>query len=172
MIDYYFSHVNWIYQIVHEPTVRQRFDSLYTSLFYGTDIKHDHLALISTIFALSAYFSGPMSGLHFKHSEAMLYSRKYTLLAQEALSAANCLSMPTIEGLQSLILISQHMMPNIGAIATLRTLAATIMHTARAMSLHQIDSSKNKRLRESVPVDYADLEVKRRIWWHIASTDW
>ena len=34
--------------------------------------------------------------------------------AQDALSAANCLANPTIETLQSLIFMAQHLMPNLG----------------------------------------------------------
>ncbi|KAH7370091.1 hypothetical protein BKA65DRAFT_602631 [Rhexocercosporidium sp. MPI-PUGE-AT-0058] len=172
MFEYYLDNINWMYHVIHVPTVWKRFDSLYTSIETGQNPDHAHLALIVTLFALSAYFSTEASGLYFKHSESMIYSRRWTILAQEALSATNCLAEPSIETLQSLILISQHMMANIGAIATLRTLSATIMHTARTMSLHTLDTARNKRQRENSVVDYVDLEVKRRIWWHIVSTDW
>ncbi|KAG4435384.1 hypothetical protein IFR05_009127 [Cadophora sp. M221] len=172
ILEYYLEHVNWIYHVIHAPTVRERFDSLYTNIETGLKPNYAHLALISTLFALGAYFSTTTSGLYFKPPESMIYSRRWTLLAQEALSVTNCLAEPSIETLQSLILISQHMMANIGAIAMLRTLSTTIMHTARAMSLHTLDSVRNKKLRENTTVDHVDLEVKRRIWWHIASTDW
>jgi hypothetical protein len=99
-----------------------------------------------------------------------LLTRRFS--AQEALSAANCLANPTIETLQSMIFISQLLMPNVGAIATLKTLSATITHTARAIGLHQVDSDANKTRRASSQVDWAELEVKRRLWWHICSTDW
>ena len=172
LLDYFFDHVNWIYHIIHKPTVRRLFDSLYTSIELGRIPDYGHLSLITTLFALSAYFCGPKSGLYFKSTEAMTHSRRWTLLAQEALSAANCLTDPTVETLQSLILMAAHMMANIGAIATLRTLSATIMHTARTMSLHTLDTPRNKKLRENTTVNHLDLEVKRRLWWHIASTDW
>ncbi|KAH9213722.1 hypothetical protein DL95DRAFT_436295 [Leptodontidium sp. 2 PMI_412] len=172
ILEYYLEYVDWIHHVIHAPTVRERFDSLYTNIEMGLPPNYAHLALISTLFALSAYFSTATSGLYFKPSESMIYSRRWTLLAQEALSATNCLAEPSIETLQSLILISQHMMANIGAIAMLRTLSTTIMHTARTMSLHTLDTARNKRLRENTTVDYVDLEVKRRIWWHIVSTDW
>ncbi|KAK0106282.1 hypothetical protein ONS96_003922 [Cadophora gregata f. sp. sojae] len=172
LLEYYLNHVNWIYHLIHKPTVRRLFDTLYTKIDMGEMPDFGHLSLIATIFALSAYFCSPSSGLYFKSSEAMNYSRRWTKLAQEALSAANCLAHPTVETLSALILIAGHMMANIGAIATLRTLSVTIMHTARTMSLHTLDTSRNKKLREDTTVDHVDLEVKRRLWWHIASTDW
>ncbi|KAH7395559.1 fungal-specific transcription factor domain-containing protein [Cadophora sp. MPI-SDFR-AT-0126] len=172
LLEYYFDNVNWLYHIIHKPTVRKIFDAVYTDVERGRAPDYGHLSLIATLFALSAYFCGPNSDTCLKYSDAMNYSRRWTLLAQESLSAANCLAHPTVETLQSLILIAAHMMANIGAIATLRTLSATIMHSARMMSLHTLDTPRNKRLRENTTVDYVDLEVKRRLWWHIASTDW
>jgi hypothetical protein len=172
LLNFYLDHVNGIYYIIHVPTVKKLFNQVYASLEHNQQPDYGHLALISTIFALSAYFSSPLSGFYFKHSEAMSYCHQWTILAQDALSAANCLAKPTLETLQSLILIAQNLTPNTGAIATLRTLTATVMHTARAMSLHQVDSPLNKKQRESTQVDWAELEVKRRIWWHIVSTDW
>jgi hypothetical protein len=172
LLEYYFNHVSWIYHIIHVPTVERQFDNLYTKLEQNQQPDYGHLALISTLFALSAYFSSSSAGLFNDIPDQMLHCRRWTLLSQDALSAANCLATPTLETIQSLILISQHLMPNIGAIATLRTLTATIIHTARAMSLHQVDSPKNKKLRQNTKVDWVEIETKRRLWWHITSTDW
>ena len=80
LLDYYFDHVNWIYHIIHKPTVRRLFDSLYTSIELGRIPDYGHLSLITTLFALSAYFCGPKSGLYFKSTEAMTHSRRWTLL--------------------------------------------------------------------------------------------
>ncbi|CZR64385.1 uncharacterized protein PAC_14283 [Phialocephala subalpina] len=173
LLHYYIDHVNWIYQIIHVPTVQRILDTLYDRMEENQLPEYGHIAIISTIFALSAYFSSPQSNLYFPHGEAKRYSYRWVSLAQHALAASNCLSVPSVEALQSLILISQHLMPNIGAIATLRTLAATSMHTARAMGLHKIDTPANKARRQNAEeVDWVDIEVKRRIWWHLASTDW
>ncbi len=172
LFEYYIDHVNWIYQGIHVPTVRMICDTVYTKIEQNQLPEYGHIALIATIFALSAYFSAPSSNLYFPHTEAKKFSYRWVSLAQHALAASNCLSAPTIEALQSLILISQHIMPNIGAIATLRTLAATSMHTARAMGLHKIDTHANKARRQNMEVDWVDIEVKRRIWWHLAASDW
>lgn len=172
LFDYYLNHVNWIYHILHVPTIKKHFDEMYTGLEQGKQPEYDRLALISTLFALSAYFSAPLARLFTDLPEAMANCRRWTLLAQDALAAADCLAKPTVESLQSLILIAQHLMPNIGAVATLRTLSGTITHAARMLAIHQVDSRANKKRREGTQVDWAELEVKRRLWWHIVSTDW
>jgi hypothetical protein len=145
---------------------------LYSSFEQELPLNYGHLALISTIFSLSAYYSSLSANLFSDTAEAMGYCRRWTLLAQDALSTSNCLVSPTIETLQSLILISQHLMPNIGAVATLRTLAATIISAARELKLHRLDSLSNRSRRKNTQVDWVEVETKRRLWWHITSTDW
>jgi hypothetical protein len=104
--------------------------------------------------------------------DARELASRWTLLAQQTLTVTRCLTFPTIETLQSLMLIVHHLMPNIGTIATLRTLSSMIVQLARGMSLHTMDSPTNKKRPENTPVDWVEIEVKRRLWWHIASTDW
>jgi hypothetical protein len=172
LLQYYFDEINWLYYVIHIPTVRRQFDDLYTCLETNQLPNYGHLALISTLYAICAYYSSSSAEIFFKHTEALSCCHRWTLLAQEALSAANCLSNPTLVTLQSLVLITSHLVPNCGALASLRTLIATSTHVARALSLHQTDSASNKLQRKNMEVDWAEVEVKRRIWWHIASTDW
>lgn len=172
LLDYYFTQVSWIYQVIHVPTVERQFNNLYLQLEQNQQPDYGHLALISSLFSLSAYFSSPSSGLFTDIPDQIANSRRWVLLAQDALSAADCLATPTLETLQCLVLVAQHLMPNIGAIATFRTLTATIVHTARALSLHQTDSATNIKRRANTKVDWVELEIKRRIWWHVTSTDW
>lgn len=170
LFDYYISNINWTYHIIHVPTVEKHFDDLYNSLEQGQIPRHDVLALIASLLSLCAYFSAVSTNLFRNHNDAMSNCRQWAMLAQDALSASDCLAKPTIQSLQSLILIAQHLMPNIGAIATLRTLSGAITHAARTMLLHQTDSPANKKRRQNTQVDWVEIETKRRIWWHITST--
>ncbi len=172
LLNYYFEKIDWIYRILHVPTVKAIFNGLYAKLEANQQPPYNHLALISTIFASSAYFCSVSSGLYLDRDDAVGHCRRLILLAQDALTAADCLARPSIEMLQSLIIITQWLLPNIGAIATLRTLAGTLIHTARSLSLHLVDSPANKKWRTQNPVDWVNVEVKRRIWWHITSIDW
>jgi hypothetical protein len=172
LVEYYFEEINWLYYVIHVPTVRRQFDDLYNCLESNQLPNYGHLALISTLYAICAYYSSSSSEIFSKHTDALSCCHRWTLLAQEALSAANCLSNPTLVTLQSLLLITSHLVPNCGALASLRTLIATSTHVARALSLHQTDSVSNKLQRKNMEVDWVEVEVKRRIWWHITSTDW
>lgn len=52
------------------------------------------------------------------------------------------------------------------------TIRATTVSIAHCMGLHRLDSSENKERRKTGNYDLITLEVKRRLWWHIASSDW
>ena len=80
LLEFFFEEVLWVYHIVHVPSVRKQFDKLYTTIENNEPPDFGALALISTICALSAYFSSSASGLFFKHNEAMTYCHKWTLL--------------------------------------------------------------------------------------------
>jgi len=78
-----------------------------------------------------------------------------------------------MEALQSIILIGMHILPNVtGSAWMLRNLAGTEIQLARALGLDQIDSTAANRKRECYNVDPVELEVGRRVWWHLASTEW
>ncbi len=172
LLEYYLLHINWIYHVIHVPTVKKIFHTLYSNVEQNQLPDPGHLSLISAIFAVSAYFASPTAKLYFKDTESKVMCRRWTLLAQDALSAADCLSQPTIETVQALILISNHLFPNTGALATIRILTSVVVYAAQGLSLHLTDSEANKRKRLNTQVDWVDIEVRRRLWWHVVATDW
>jgi len=172
LFDYYIEEIMSLYHLIHVPTVRRMIDTVYTQLENNEQPPYDHVALLSSIFALSAYFASPSSRFHFKGREGKSFCYRWIFVAQRALLAADYIVAPTLETLQSTILISQHLLPNIGAMATFRTLMATALLGARSLGLHRFDSPANKKARENTRVDWVVVEVKRRIWWHLASTEW
>ncbi len=172
LLEYYFEHINWIYHVIHVPTVKEIFHTLYSNIEQNQLPNLGHLSLISALFALSAYFCSATSKLYFKVGESKAMCHRWTLLAQDALSAADCLNQPTVETFQTLILISNHIFPNTGALVTIRILTSIMVYAAQGLSLHLTDSEANKRTRMNTQVDWVDIEVKRRLWWHVVATDW
>lgn len=135
---------------------------------------YSHVALIATIFGIVAYIiPNRSSSFDLEDPEATTACAiSWISLAKEALVAANYRSVPTIETSQSLLLICQHLLVNLGDLTIFKALLGMVLHMARSLCLHQVDSPRNKRLRHGREVDWVELEVKRRIWWHLASTDW
>ncbi|TGO55343.1 hypothetical protein BCON_0093g00150 [Botryotinia convoluta] len=163
LFDYFVDNIVWIYHIIHIPTLESHLNRLYDDLDQNLQPQNDHVALLSAVFALSLYFQG---------AEPLSETRHWTLLAQKALCAANFIGKPTMESIQAVLLIAQHLLPNIGGIATFRVLFTTAMHSARSLGFDQLDSTQSKKRRVGKKLNYVELETKRRIWWHIVSTDW
>ena len=152
----------------------RQFEDVYNCLESNQKPCYGHVALIATICGVVAYITPNFapSSIPLERPEAMACFISWISLAQEALGAANYRSTPTIETIQSLLLIYQHLLVNFSDLITFKTLLGMVLHMARSLSLHQVDSPRNKKLRNGVEVDWVGLEVKRRIWWHMASTDW
>ncbi|TGO83059.1 hypothetical protein BPOR_0709g00050 [Botrytis porri] len=163
LFDYFVHNIVWIYHIIHIPTLETHLNRVYDDLDQNLQPQNDHVALLSTVFALSLYFQG---------AEPLSETRRWTLLAQKALCAANFIGKPTMESIQVVLLIAHHLLPNIGGIATFRVLFTTAMHSARSLGFDQLDSTQSKKRRVGKNLNYIELETKRRIWWHIVSTDW
>ncbi|KAH8588798.1 hypothetical protein B0O99DRAFT_677143 [Bisporella sp. PMI_857] len=167
LLDYFLREISWQYHIIHAPTVREHLDAIYDSIENEKPLNYGILTLICTIFTLSAYFSPNTGAEH--NITAIAWGR----LAQDALSVSDCISKPSIETLQSIILIGVHIIPNvIGSVWMMRILTGTQIQLARALQLDQIDSRMAKRKRKTGDVDWVQVEVGRRIWWHIVSVDW
>lgn len=113
--------------LIHIPSVERMLDTVYTKLENHKQPRHDHVALLSTISALSACFSPPSSRFHFNGVEAKSFSYQWIFVTQRALLAANYINEPTVETLQSVIPIAINLLPNIGAMATSRTLRTSAL---------------------------------------------
>ncbi|KAL4972733.1 hypothetical protein BDW66DRAFT_154440 [Aspergillus desertorum] len=51
-------------------------------------------------------------------------------------------------------------------------LSVTGLQMARAMRIHRLDSAPHRERRREQGADMVELEVKRRIWWHMVASDW
>jgi hypothetical protein len=125
LVQYFIQKVNWIYHLVHVPTLERNFTTLYDDIEGKQQPRYEVLALMSTVFALSTYF---------QDLQSLAISRRWTLLAQSALCAANYVTEPTLETIQCVLLIAQHLLPNVGGIAIFRVLFSTALHSARSLA--------------------------------------
>jgi hypothetical protein len=51
-------------------------------------------------------------------------------------------------------------------------LSVTGLQMARSMKIHWLDSVPYREQRRNHGADLVELEVKRRIWWHMVASDW
>ena len=105
LFDFYVAKVNWLYHIIHVPTVRRHLDQVYEALTQMRMPPYNRLALITTILALAAYFSpGPLGGITRDALHGTCF-QNWSSFSQQCLEAANYVASPTISSLQALILV-------------------------------------------------------------------
>ncbi len=46
------------------------------------------------------------------------------------------------------------------------------MLMARAMEIHRLDTAKSIEQRRVKGCNMIEIEVQRRIWWHMVASDW
>jgi hypothetical protein len=173
LIDFYAHNVCWTYHFVHVPTLRRQLQKTYQQLEQGHLPEPSVLALISTVFALTKYFSHQSTSLsEIRATPTEQGCGEFVALASRALAEARHLDNPTVESIQAVLLIASSLLLNMGAMTAFRLLFTAMFMSAQVLLIHQIDSPKNQQLRQNTIHDRVELEIKRRLWWHIASSDW
>lgn len=164
-----------MYHFLHVPTLRRQLRETYEQL--GRDVlpAPSVLALICAIFALSTYFSrqSTLSSENLGRPGDDAHG-DFVSLTSRALAEARHLDHPSLESMQAVLLLSSSLLLNMGMITNngFRVLLTAMFTSAQALLIHNVDSPKNEKLRQKTGYDRVELEMKRRIWWHIASSDW
>lgn len=175
LFEEYIASTGTVYHILHFPTTRQLIKDIYARLSRHQKVGPAHLALLLSVAATGAYFWSPaisMQGRLFQSSsQAEDCSNFWMKWAMDVLENNRRTIFPSVEDLQATILIC-HLITNLeGFGARARFLYSTGLNMARDMGLHIIDSPRNRKKPGSEEGHIA-IEVKRRLWWYIASSDW
>lgn len=160
------------YHIYHRHTVEALLDETYNLLDRGHCPELQNVALLLSIFASGAYFHafagtsecaacGPG-----KANQIPLHWKQNTLDILDHIERSATPS--SVEQLQATIIMSLLTQNFEGLSKKYWLLHCTSITLARDLSLHVLDHPKRKVERKSL----IDAEVKRRIWWYLASTDW
>ncbi|KIV81945.1 hypothetical protein PV11_04092 [Exophiala sideris] len=170
LLDFYFRYLSGLQHVLCESMVREITDTLYSHLEQGLPILHGHAALLLTIFACSttlcSYQTGEMSRLYFQ-AVASQASLVWVKSALDLLESSRRTTQGTLEDIQGTILMTFFLYHFEGFSARVRRLFAAALVTARELGLHKLDAVASSR-----HADPTEIEIKRRVWWHLVATDW
>ncbi|KAL4759113.1 fungal specific transcription factor domain-containing protein [Aspergillus foveolatus] len=156
LLDYFTKTIDASYRMLHIPTTWQSLRDFYTDLKHG-----------------SVYAS--KNGFQFATVVLQGYSQK--VLAERWVKQAVILLTtppvpPSVLALQTCMNLA-HLCTQIeGLSGSFGILSVTGLQMARSMKIHQLDSAPYREQRRKHGADMIDLEVKRRIWWHMVASDW
>lgn len=167
LLQYYCNHLDYQYHIIIPSRTERDIDTLYDRRA-SDDINLQHLALLFAIVATALFYKlSSTESAEF----ADICSRETAFLAGAALIQSNYVADPSIEGLQATMIIGHHL-----SIATLNPavsslfLHSSLISQAKSLGLHAVDSSRPKRNLNGC--DRTAVELRRRLWWDLASYDW
>ncbi|BDD58909.1 hypothetical protein MAP00_004148 [Monascus purpureus] len=156
--------------IIHESSTRSLVDQFYTRLSNGQRVNPSHASLILSISAISAYFWDESTTSHHgfaSAAEAIQASLVWRTSALDILDGPRRGSYPCLEEIQARAILAYLVYSWEGCSARFRFLHSGSLVLAREMSLHLTDSPRSEQ--NDSPIT---KEIKRRLWWHLASTDW
>ena len=167
LFQFYLNHLDYQYHIIIPSRTKRDIEAIYDRS-PGDGLKLQHAALLFAIIATALFYQF-LSTDPARLAEAS--SREAAFLAGAALIQSDYLACPSIEGLQATMIIGHHL-----SIATLHPAVSSLfihgslISQAKSLGLHMVDSPLSKRNLNGD--DRSTIELKRRLWWDLASYDW
>ena len=170
LLQYYNNHLDYQYHLIIPERTKRDIHMLYEKIARSEPVNQGHLALLFSIVATALFFQL----LSTDSAEfAEICSRETAFLAGAALIQSNHISYPSVAGLQAAMIIAHHLSSH-----TLNTSVSSLfvhgalVSQAKALGLHILDCPRIANERNSKEYDKVGLELKRRLWWDLASYDW
>ncbi len=163
---------NWasLLRVVYEPMARDVFTHVYDSLATGQKVRNGKVALVLCICATSAFFwDASLRGFcRFKSDEdAQEASKVWRKQAWDLLDQSPRSAAVSLEDVQARMLLADLVYNTEALSFRFRFLQNCAAGAARELSFHLVDSPSRSRADDAIT-----REIQRRIWWHLASTDW
>ncbi|RMZ08299.1 hypothetical protein D0860_04709 [Hortaea werneckii] len=170
----YEDHLDALQHIIYVPHIQRAIDELHNAMDAGKMPQWSSAALILAITASIAGYWGLGEAHHSffaSPSEAMTVAMYWTRCALDVMDYAWRTSTPDLETIQTSIVLVFLLYHLEGFSPKLRHIHGTAIMKARDIGLHLTDSAQAKRSEETRE-QIIDAEMRRRVWWHLASTDW
>ncbi|KAL4897040.1 hypothetical protein BDV59DRAFT_169655 [Aspergillus ambiguus] len=160
--------------VLHVPSTRALLEQIYHAILEGEELSPAGLVLLFSIFAGAALAWTPslLDSLNVSETENKVTLNTYiqlvlsivdTKLQDDASSTLSLLAMTT----SSYVLSYMD-----GFSDKVNLLRTRTLLMARGMQIHRLDTSRRKEERRINGYNLVEIEVQRRIWWYIVSSDW
>ncbi|KAI5457588.1 hypothetical protein BGZ63DRAFT_363984 [Mariannaea sp. PMI_226] len=175
MVCKYLADISQINNIVHGPSVRKLVAEVYEHPWQGsTPAPVGSIILLLSILALVTHLWPPEDdkrSLFSDYREANAQTMLWIKHAFDAIEGCRRKTDVSLECVQGLVILSTTLLSMEGfssrACATLSRATAI----SRELGLHRLDHAISTP-RDSQPLTGLKAEIGRRVWWHLAATDW
>lgn len=175
LFETYSKAVEHLQHILHLPFVRKKMDTIYLQLFRREPVEPSHVTLLMSMFATVALAMSYETRVHslFRttqeaHQVAILWAR----FAFDVMEHTRRTTGPTLEDLQAKTIMGFLLYDMEGPTSRAVSLFGFGMAQARELGLHKLDVPQNQNQPPLSKNELIEKEIKRRVWWQIAATDW
>lgn len=177
LFDLYAKYVCHFHRIVHMGTVRRMLDNFYSKLSRREEVDTNQAALILSICAIVLCYTNWTEDEPATKGKCKNGADPFLLFFRSALDLldhARRILPASLEIVQTCIITMFLDCRTEGFTTRARAIHAQGLHSAKELGMHRLDSPSAMRKREVSQTVEAiiDLEIKRRIWWHLVATDW
>lgn len=177
LLQDYLDQIYPIHPIIHGPTTQELLGAFYDRLARQDRLEPYTVAFILALVAVGAYFWQPdneRQNYFASAKEAAQASFVWREWASDILvNAAQEPGTCTLEGVQAWALLCFLIQISEGACQRFRFLHNCTLTAARELSFHLVDGpTRADPTNRATDESHVTRELKRRIWWYIASTDW
>ncbi|KAL2204243.1 hypothetical protein CC79DRAFT_1360159 [Sarocladium strictum] len=161
LVSYFLENINWIYQAIHAPSLRQQHATIWASDV--DELELDCLALLYIILCLGAVYipSQMAEAVGFETSQLPVLHRRWYAASRQALHVGGYDSKPTLIQLQ-VFLLSQLYWYATKNIEALNSHMGQALRNAQAIGL---DREAPRSL------NCLEREMRHRVWWDLVSSD-
>lgn len=174
LFESFVATVEHVCYILHNASMRALFKSFYLGLTHKEPVVPSHAALTLPMLSLAAFFYQPFdaSEIATTESECLQLSAVWGQCALRAMSHSQHATAGTLEDVQAHILMTY--VAFMEGFSTLRHHhMGMCVSLVTSLRLHRLDigTDPSKLIKYSLSA-MIDREIKRTVFWHIASTDW
>lgn len=174
MLEEYAENENHLYRLIHMPSARDTLLGVYSETLASGRCDSSALALFFAIFASTKYFHNLSRGKPSEHKqqEATRCCELWSSICLDLLFKDGQALSPSLAALQTVATIGHIFVNADGHSVTLAFIFQQGISLARSMLLHHTDTDNSRRWRKHDRATMIDVELRRRLWWHVAVSDW
>ncbi|KAM5429357.1 hypothetical protein McanMca71_002957 [Microsporum canis] len=172
LLDKFISHVSYIHHVVHHPSLPGVIDELYRQISCQEPVKLGPVVLLLSIVASTTYIWGSNDPMHgefpfLSSAQANAQTSFWIKATYDILNGGPNGPPVALETIQGIVILSFLLCNLEGVSLRYRSLISTGLLIGREIGLHRTDHESNVTIHNTVSV-----EMGRRVWWYLATTDW
>ncbi|KAK7514331.1 putative Zn(II)2Cys6 transcription factor [Phyllosticta citriasiana] len=174
LLDHFAMVVDCNYRLLHVPSARTLVEETYQGLIEGIEPPRTTLLLLFSIFASSAYFwtKNLSDRLQVSPATARNAFNVFSKIAVSLVDQDGQTVKPSMMALQAISILAHLYNNSDGYSTTFHLLRSMGCLMAQTLRIHHLDTPQSQQQRKAKGSDMVEVEIKRRIWWHIVASDW